>query len=76
MIPDEAVEAAAKAIFGDPTGETWALQMPETQARFREDARLAIEAAAPLLTGPAWDDGYGHGYRHGQADCKQADGHP
>ena len=68
-IPDEAVEAAAKAIFGDPTGETWALQLPEVQERSREDARLALEAAAPLLTAAAWDDGYGHGYKHGKEDC-------
>lgn len=49
MIPAEAVEAAAKAIFGDPHGDTWALQVPEVQGRSREDARLALEAAAPYM---------------------------
>jgi hypothetical protein len=48
-ISDEAVEAAAKAIFGDPSGETWGLQLPAVKERSREDARLALEAAAPHL---------------------------
>ena len=49
VISDEAVEAAARAIFGDPDGETWALQVPAVRERCREDARLALEAAAPHM---------------------------
>ena len=50
MIPDEAVEAAAKAILG-VDDETWALQVPELQERYREDARNALMAAAPYVFG-------------------------
>lgn len=42
-IPDEAVEAAAKAI----AGEYWRTAM--------DDARAALEAAAPFLMARAWD---------------------
>ena len=45
MISDEAVEAAAMAILG-VDDETWALQIPEIQERYREDARNALTAAA------------------------------
>ena len=55
-ISNEALEAAARAIFGDPSGETWALQLPEVQARSREDARLALEAAAGIIRAEALED--------------------
>jgi hypothetical protein len=47
-IPDEAVEAAAKAIMGC-TDNVWVVQTPRVQESAREDARAAIEAAAPYL---------------------------
>jgi len=34
-----------------------------------------LEAAAPHLTGAAWEEGYGQGYKHGYADCLKLYGH-
>ena len=67
----EAVEAAARAIFGDPYGETWALQTPSAQERAREDARLALESAAPYIAG-AWHDAVSEAYVVGALSLEQA----
>lgn len=51
MIPDEAVEVAAKAIFisTGQFGVAWCDLDGWVQDRFRVDARAALEAAAPHL---------------------------
>ena len=56
MIPDEAVEAAAKAVQEvcetyDPGGWT-------EEANWAIWARWILEAAAPHLMAAAWDEGY------------------
>ena len=48
MIPDEAVEAAAKVMF----------EHKDREVTFREVARAALEAAAPHLMAAAWDEGF------------------
>lgn len=47
-IPDEAVKAAAMAIFGVDEA-TWELQMPQTKDKYLWEGRAALEAAAPYL---------------------------
>ena len=57
MIPAEAVEAAAKAIFGVDDA-TWDLQIQDVRDSYLEDAKNALEAAAPhmLATSPVVTD--------------------
>lgn len=54
MIPTEAVEAAAKAIFAqqyDP--DEWTRAVAGMRDRCKRDARAALEAAAPHMLGDA-----------------------
>ncbi len=54
MIPDEAVEAAAKKMAGAAYG-VWEL-VPEAKRRlYMRTARAALEAAAPHMMAEAWD---------------------
>jgi hypothetical protein len=58
VIPEEAVEAAAKAIFAqqyDP--DEWTSAVTGTRDRCKRDARVALEAAAPRLMSAAWEEG-------------------
>jgi hypothetical protein len=76
-ISDEAVEAAARALYkGQPiydeavgviTGyKPWDWMEPEYQNSMRSDARAALEAAAPHLMAAAWDEGVLIGFDEGQ----------
>jgi len=56
VIPDEAVEAAAKVI----AREVWRTAHSRDVAP-TELARLALQAAAPHLMVAAWDEGYEKG---------------
>jgi delta 1-pyrroline-5-carboxylate dehydrogenase len=53
VIPDAAVEAAAIATYGGEYADLWADEEPKVKASYREDARLALEAAAPHLMAQA-----------------------
>ena len=55
-VPDEAVEAAAKALAIVAWGE-WEYVPTELRGRMKRDARLALEAAAPFIAAQAWDEG-------------------
>jgi hypothetical protein len=71
VIPDEAVEAAAKVLFeASPISQgarPWSEQFTEKiKIQFREDARTAIEAAAPHLVAPAWEEGHESGFWNGR----------
>ena len=58
MIPAEAVEAAAKAIFAqqyDP--DEWTSAVIGTRDRCKRDAQAALEAAVPGLMAAAWEEG-------------------
>lgn len=55
-IPDEAVEAAWEQSRKDSDGYPY----PE-----REETRRILEAAAPHMAAPVWDEGY----RAGAGDC-------
>lgn len=57
VIPAEAVEAAAGAIFQNQTGVDWESRSEYQQKKFRDDAMAALEAAAPYMQGRAWDEG-------------------
>lgn len=61
-IPDEAVEAAMLAQYASERGrDEWVpfAEMPhEFLTRYRANALLVIEAAAPYLQSPAWLEGY------------------
>jgi hypothetical protein len=69
-ISDEAVEAAAMAIFGVDRA-TWDLQMPQTRANYLVDARAALEAAAPYIAA-AWHDAASEAYVEGSLSADQA----
>lgn len=76
-IPDEAVEAAARAMVG--ASKNWSLEewdapfIPERyKDRYRTQARAALEAAAPHLMGQAWDEGEGAGgLNHAAEECPE-----
>lgn len=63
LIPEAAVEAAAEVTFLRHGAKYYSQMGPwaELEPRFRtawlEDARLAIEAAAPHMLAEAWDEG-------------------
>lgn len=53
MIPDEAVEAAARAFYQNQTGMEWESRSEVLKETLRGDARAALEAAAPHLMAAA-----------------------
>ena len=55
MIPDEAVEVAARAIFQNQTGMDWESRSSILRDTWLDDARAALEAAAPHLLAPVVD---------------------
>jgi hypothetical protein len=68
VIPDEAVEAAAKAIYATEaqpiydeykeefTGhKPWEWLLDKSRESYRDKARAALEAAAPHLLADCWD---------------------
>jgi hypothetical protein len=62
MIPAEAVEAAARALFEKELGRPMEvsdepLYSEDIQA-CREDARAALEAAAPYMLAAVWEQGW------------------
>lgn len=59
-IPDEAVEAAAKALYQN-TLTSWDGAHARTKELCRRDARAALEAAAPHLLAEAWREGCAEG---------------
>jgi len=58
VIPDEAVEAAAKASFAARGGVDWDSQSEHLRSTETAFTRAALEAAAPHLMAAAWDEGY------------------
>jgi hypothetical protein len=58
MIPDEAVEAAAKAVWWESEGRPWGHANDEMRAPYLREAKTALEAAAPHLMRAAWDEGW------------------
>jgi len=50
-ITEEAVDVAAKAIYVRHGGIDWDSETESIHGLFRRDAREALEAAAPFLTG-------------------------
>lgn len=56
MIPDEAVEAAARAAFAlSDNGEEWGNIPERTRKRYREEVAAVLEAAAPHMQDSAED---------------------
>lgn len=49
MIPAEAVEAAALAVYGDECANLWVDEDPRVKASYLQDAKRALEAAAPHM---------------------------
>lgn len=67
MIPEAAVEAAAKAEYEHEMSAiegTWQDASKEARALFRQSARVALKAALPALErtarAAAWDEGHAH----------------
>ena len=59
MIPEEAVEAAAMAIYEvNGAGESG-----YELADYRRDARAALEAAIPFIAAQVWDEGAVAGWK-------------
>lgn len=61
MIPDEAVDAAARALDPQTMGSGGPLA-EKLKGQARAEARRALEAAAPFLMARAWDEGDHAGY--------------
>lgn len=61
VIPDEAVEAAARAAAKDDAEPNWYLDTERFRDAWRIRMRAALEAAAPHLLAAAWDEGFGRG---------------
>jgi hypothetical protein len=57
VIPVEAVEAAAKALWRRGRVDPWEGARDYITAEFREDALIALEAAAPYMLAVAWEEG-------------------
>lgn len=56
MIPDEAVEAAARGIaLLNLSSKPWGAIGEEVKNTFRDDARAALAAATPFMLAEAWD---------------------
>jgi hypothetical protein len=74
VIPDEAVEAAARAQYGNDVlswddGEAapeWECEDDSLQEMYRAAARIALEAAAPHLMAEAWAEGHESGFWNGR----------
>lgn len=61
MIPEDAVESAAKALAlgGFYSEKEWnEITLDKKKEPFRKHARIALEAAAPLLMEQAWNEGF------------------
>lgn len=71
MISDEAVEAAAKALFEESV-TPWRMAAKEERVIFRRRARAALEAAAPHLMAESWDQGYDEGLSAGRGSRSDA----
>jgi hypothetical protein len=58
VIPDEAVEAAARALWSPSNeGDTWESEHEPYKDHTRAEAKRALEAAAPHLMAAAWERG-------------------
>lgn len=57
-VPDEAVEAAARAFYSDAYEDIFQADKEFPQAQMRE----AIAAAAPFIAAQAWDEGWDAAY--------------
>ena len=57
VIPDEAVEAAAKVLALVMRGKKFEGMDEYTQAFISDTAKVALEAAAPHMMAGAWDEG-------------------
>lgn len=63
MISDEAVEAAAKALWQtDQHDDAWVNEYTEYMDYLRAEATKALEAAAPYIAARAWEEGEKTGY--------------
>lgn len=67
MIPNEAIEAAAKALW-EPNehGDEWAGEYETYKDYLRAEATKTLEAAAPYMLATAWDEGREEGYEVGR----------
>jgi len=69
-IPNEAVETAAKAIHENGGFYSWEDPEGWREKAATEEARAALESAAPILMHRAWVEGY----RVGEVDCFLGEG--
>jgi hypothetical protein len=75
MIPNDAVEAAALALFERDYGvDDWGITNEQVKAAYLDEARAALEAAAPYmhdraaetrLLAIAWTEAYQAGFQEG-----------
>ena len=74
MIPDEAVEAAARQLFDQDKGEvSWGEVSDEIRNYYRYEARKILEAAAPHLMAAAWEEGRVDGRDEERSGYENAD---
>jgi len=79
VIPDEAVEAAARALWDvdrQQTDKPYEDCRDATKRHLRREVRAVLEAAAPHLTRAAQFDAWNEGYKAGEIDgAYQLNGH-
>lgn len=68
VIPAEAVEAAAKAAAKDEDASNWHEESEYYRNGWRNRMQVALEAAAPYMRAPAWDDGEQAGAKNHAAE--------
>ena len=76
MIPVEAVEAAARALYQSDGLNLWGKEDESTRAHYARKARAALEAAAPHMRVVELAAEYRRGYRDGLTDRKQVTAEP
>lgn len=72
-INDEAVEAAAWAMDPQTMGSAGRLA-EKFKEQARAEARRALEAAAPFIAAPAWDQGHEEGWLNCESGLTEAEG--
>jgi len=58
VIPDAAVEAAARCHYEAELGVNWDGVRPSVKRGYLDDARRMLEAAAPHMHRAAWNEGF------------------
>ncbi|MDQ0100466.1 hypothetical protein J2T10_000085 [Paenarthrobacter nicotinovorans] len=74
-LPDEAVEAAAKAAAKDEDASNWHDESEHYRNGWRNRMQVGMTAAAPFIAAQAWDEGADSQFQRSVMK-RQTDGNP